>query len=387
MMSSNKRSISIFGLLYTYYIGLLPVLMIYKLPFVNFGLGVLLALIFLPYVFFSAFNKTNNKFFSIQSFLIVLFLLYYAYCVSSDFNVSTLLIVVAIHVLFAPKSLYFVKFLKIVKGCVLISSVIIIFQWLIYTLFGVFIPFIIDDYILEAFKGTSGMSEESAGFYRISGLFLEPSHYSKYAIVGLAFFLFESTLNKRVFMKAIIVTIGILLSTSGIGLVGALGIWAYYFVFKDNLIVKQKSKIARVFYLLILGSFILLTLFYASNSFHHSVIRILGLSDDYNAIEGRTLYSESYLALLGDSDWLLGIGTFEVEKYLVGYVTLLLHSGIVGLSLIIITSIAFLFNNRTAIKLNIIFFVILLFYSNIVGGLYLLFYFVMFNNKYIYEKK
>ena len=386
MKTSNRaQSRNAIGELYTLFIGLLPLLMMYKFPFVNFGMGVLLALAFLPYVFLCVFNK-GCEISSWKSILTICFFSYYCYSISADFNSLVLYIVTAIHVLVAPKSLYFDRLMRIVEKFALIASIVIIFQFFLYSLFGIFFPFVWDAYVLDSLKGAGGLFEESSGFARMSGLFLEPSHYSKYALVALTFYLFENKINRRVLRNTIIITIGIICSTSGMGIVGALGIWGYYIVMKDNYVIKNKSKLSKILFLAFFGTILLSILYFGSTGFHHSISRIIGTSDDYNAIEGRTLYSEMYLTELSGSNLVYGLKYFELENYVVGYVKILVYSGVVGLALLILSSASFWPNNKTSVKINILMFIVLLFFSNIVGGLNLLFYYMIFNNYYLYEK-
>lgn len=386
MMTSNREQTrSLIGNLYAIFIGVLPLLMMYKLPFVNFGMGVLLALAFLPYVLSCVYNK-KGQIITFRCFITIFFFSYYCYSVASDFNSLVLYAVSAVHIVMAPKSLYFDRLIRIVEKFALFSSVVLIFQFFLYSLFGIFIPFVWDAYVLDSLKGAGDLFEESSGFARMSGLFLEPSHYSKYALVALTFYLFENKINKRVLRNTIIITIGIICSTSGMGIVGAIGIWGYYIVMKDNYVLKSKSRLSKIIYLTLFGTILLSILYFGSTGFQHSISRIIGTSDDYNAIEGRTLYSEIYLTELNDTNLVFGNKYFELENYVVGYVKILVYSGVVGLALLIMSLVSFLPNNKTSVKINILMFIVLLFFSNIVGGLNLLFYYVIFNNKYIYEK-
>lgn len=375
----RKKDRNILRDLYALFLGLLPWIMIYKFPFGNFSIVVLLSFLFLPYVLLSLTRK-QSKVLSFRALFILIFFLYYGYSLSNDFKTMVLLAIVAIHVIAAPKSLNFDKFVSVVQTFALVSSIAIILQVLLYTLTGYMFPLIWNDMVSEVYKETTGFVVESKNFVRFSGFFFEPSAYSKYALVGLSFLLFDGAINRKKIKKAVAITLGIVASTSSMGIIGAVGFWSYYIIVKDNYVFKNKSKIAKIVYLCILGTIILGALFTVSHGFQQSVLRVIGASsDNYDAINGRTGYSEIYLTQLSGSSFLYGLNYMEFDNYVVGYVKIMMFSGLIGLILLIFSCIACLLKNRPAVKINIIVYIVLLFFAEIVGAMSLLFYFVMFN--------
>lgn len=65
-------------------------------------------------------------------------------------------------------------------------------------------------------------------FYRPYGFFLEPAHYSQYALIALALVMFRWKLRASSVLLAALLTLGIVLSTSGQGLLISATLWVVY---------------------------------------------------------------------------------------------------------------------------------------------------------------
>lgn len=367
---------------YAISVGLLPFLMVYKLPFISFGLGVLLSIVFLPYVFV---KLLKGQWFHKRLILPVLFLVYYAYAVSDSFNNSLLCLIALIHIVASSSSLDYKKFAAVIKSWSLISSLILLFQWLIYHTLGVFVSFIWDEYMLDGFQGVKGIVE-GGSVARISSVFAEPSHFSKYALIGLSFILFEDSLTKKQLVKSAIISLAILLSTSGIGVVGVVVLWSAYYLYNNTNNFRKRNLFINIIFLII-GGGVVLYILYNYTDVGFSINRIIGSQDGYNAIEGRTVYSEMYLTYLVDGKEIYGLGFFEFDYYVVGYVKILMYSGYLGLSLLILASLCFMSKISLMVNINIVFFIVFLFFANIAGGMNFLFYFILFNSLYVQKKR
>ena len=121
--------------------------------------------------------------------------------------------------------------------------------------------------------------------YRPTSLFSEPAHYSSYVILGIVASLFYGK-ERKDFNRALLLTIGILFSTSGQGIVYALIIWLIWLLPRRES-SDLKQVLARLFFLAI-GIWLLYS-FFNSATGTFILERILGNKHQGNAIEGRSL--------------------------------------------------------------------------------------------------
>ena len=84
------------------------------------------------------------------------------------------------------------------------------------------------------------------GMFRPCGIFLEPAHMAEYCIIGLAISLFEDNKNNII---SILISIGIIFTTSGIGIALVVCVWIYKAI-RDR---KSGNSILRLHTIVILG--------------------------------------------------------------------------------------------------------------------------------------
>ena len=178
--------------------------------------------------------------------------------------------------------------------------------------------------------------------YRPSAFFLEPAHFSQYCSIGLTYSLWKS--KKLLNWTSIAITLGIIITTSGLGLLCIILMWGTkLYINGDSLTRKRLMKLVGVSLLItvILGS-----LFVFSDSFQRSVLRITNASDGFNsAIMGR-LWSVAYLESFSEKELLFGMGYKNIPTYyfngtlayvyMTGLVQLFYCEGILGGSIFII---------------------------------------------------
>ena len=165
--------------------------------------------------------------------------------------------------------------------------------------------------------GMIGVTGSLLSFYRPSAFFLEPSHFAIYCIPVIVTTLFSQTGDERSErLIALFVSIGILFSTSGMGIGMVVICWAVYLGFfygqngKVRTIQLKKLFSRRSIALMLLFLLILAILYITVPIFQKSVARIFfseraaGLS----AIEGRTATGLRSLGMLQGIRTLIGFG-------------------------------------------------------------------------------
>lgn len=230
---------------------------------------------------------------------------------------------------------------KNIENIAIFMSIVIILQYIFYYIFHTTIT--VDRSFLLPFKNfftdgvisyinVSGMI--SNGMFRPSAFFLEPAHFSQFCSIGLASLLIreESIINR----KAILVTLGMILTTSGIGILTVIMLWGYVLVLNN-----QKLSV-KVLTRIIIGLGVLLSIlvvfFLTSSAFRMAVLRITTeYAGHSSAIEGR-LWSRTFLEdLSGRAKWFgtgfRNIPVYGSEKttyYMTGIIELLYCQGIIG---------------------------------------------------------
>lgn len=233
---------------------------------------------------------------------------------------------------------------KNVEKIAIIMSFVVVGQYIFYYVFHTTIT--VDRSFLLPLKSlftndvvyylsVSGML--SHGMFRPSAFFLEPSHFSQFCSIGLASLLIRK--DNIINPKAIFVTIGIILTTSGIGILTVIMLWGYVLVMND----RKLSK--KVLIRIITGAFFLSLMFVVfymtSSAFRLAILRITTEYSGYSsAIEGR-LWSRSLLEELSGTEKWFGTGfrnipVYGVNKiayYMTGIVELFYCQGIIGASI------------------------------------------------------
>ena len=123
----------------------------------------------------------------------------------------------------------------------------IIVQSICYYLFGFHLQLVATSLLLEeshiwvklAETGIIGVTGTPSAFYRPSAFFLEPSHMFLYFVPNLFLLLLTPEMNWTKRISAVIVSAGLLLSTSGMGIAFVVGAWLLQLGFsngKENLL-------------------------------------------------------------------------------------------------------------------------------------------------------
>lgn len=148
----------------------------------------------------------------------------------------------------------------VIKVCI-IASFFLIVQQIAYNIFNIYIK----GYIPSMNLYTAMYSSESyhqlilENMYRPSAFFLEPAHCARYCIIGLIFLL-DDVKNRRNLLKILLICLGIVLTTSGQGIM-LLVVYSVFFLLEySKKITKNQLCFMIVIICLFFAIFIILNL-------------------------------------------------------------------------------------------------------------------------------
>lgn len=143
-------------------------------------------------------------------------------------------------------------------------------------------------------------------FFRPSAFFIEPAHFGKYCVFAVIACLYNR--KKRM---AFFISIAIILSTSGIGIVTTTLVWfVHIFMIEKKISSERLIKIIMVILAFMSGSVIA---YCYIPFFRNTIIRLIGTYEGYNAIRGR-LWSWEFVKKLEGYSRLIGVGYRNFEK-------------------------------------------------------------------------
>ena len=233
-----------------------------------------------------------------------------------------------------------------------IASLLIILQTILFNLFGYHLRLIPTDLLLDGSemwlnRAITGLKAEGE-MYRPSGIFLEPSHLFLYVLPLLSMLILLPGFNPRRREEAILLSAGLLLSTSGLGIIVVVFLWALFWtLFQDNDAGKMNFKnffTVRTGRIIICGILLVLICCSIVPIVDEAVGRFLPNANGYNsAIDGRTERAESFL--MQESNYpeetseevnrIFGVGESfrEINFNMAGFHATLYKFGFIGLIL------------------------------------------------------
>lgn len=359
---------------YALLLALLPVIMMYRVPGIGMGVSTVLIAVSMLYagvVLLVNFGKIDWR-------VILPIVVYFVYVLTkSDVQNMLLCVAIIVHLMAISTGAVDSAFSrKVIETVSMIAAIGIILQVFMYYVGGVHIRMINPNMILDSMDVyenaiRTGYSQLDR-MYRPSAFFLEPSHFSTYCVIGLGSLLFKKKVDYK---KALLVTVGILLTTSGMGFVLVFAMWAWWFLTRNER-VRLSNRIIKfvpLIVLLLVAVFVL-----AQTSYFGSIIRrFLGTSEGgYNAIWGRTLWWEQYFGELSTNDLVFGQGIGALpEVYFTGFMTQLYAYGSIGVGLLAWFLVNMLFKSRQLPRTHIIMYMGLFFVSNLTGFIPMIFHF------------
>jgi hypothetical protein len=359
--------------LYTVVIALLPAIAHFVVPFTSYGWATIVLGLFAPYAMFCFFKKPHI---TLAAFFIIVLIAYNIARSYTSGRAVFLQIIVLIHVLAAfSNSLDVRLFRKTLEVVAVFSAVIVIGQSILY--YGLHIKsqlliksLLIPDnryYVDKAVKAIS---------FRPRAFFLEPSHYAQYCITGILSLLFpERDCTDRNNLKlAIISSIGIVLTRSGMGLVMCFGAFGWYALFSNK---KDRSRLLKTIGLITL--FILVIIILMQIPLVNGIVQRIIATDDsgYNAIDGRLIFWDRYIGHMTPDEMVYGLGKSidtVTSDYMTGLMSTIYQFGVVGvvLNAIVILLLAFHGKHNVTICSGIVF-VALFCFANVTGFIRMIF--------------
>jgi hypothetical protein len=388
-----------------FFLALSPILQHYKGPFVNAGFSILI--FFFPFVLLRLLNRMRG--FKIASpsvvAVLIMFSLYKVVDHGPDFYKFAHGMVIIIYYLAAALGCINVKHLiKSAYYVAMAASVCIIVQYICFYALGFHLQLVptslllpeCDQWILGAETGLVGITGRYYDFYRPAAFFLEPSHMFLYIFPYLFIMLLSKNTNRWRIRKALLFTLGLLLSTSGMGISVAACAWALYFGLRSgkknifrlrNIFKLRNTLILTIFLVLLVG------LYFTVPTLTQSVDRIIGSNiGGNNAISGRITLSISLIKSLTGFALLYGAAdsTSGIEFNMPGFMATMYKYGLIG----IVLSYAFYVRGLFKLKaqyfwISLVIIIVSFFSAHTHGTFYMLFYvFILLegNNTAQYER-
>ncbi|HFI0239512.1 TPA: hypothetical protein ACGPBH_001066 [Streptococcus suis] len=375
--------------LYTWALVLLPLVSIYGISEINLDFGTLALLLLLPFVI----NEQGKIVF--EKRIVFPWLLYAIYIVISlyfptIFGKETYLTngslyvrafknIIYIFILMLSTSRgiinkdYFVQiYLKVTKIC----TYYIFIQVVLYYTIRFNLPGYINMMLVAEGYGER-LDVTSFSLFRPTSLFYEPAHFFEYVIIGVIIYLFRyKVTSKNDIFNAIFLALGIVLSTSGMGILTIAGIFGFWLLQQLSL-----TKFIRVrkemFFLIVIG--LIAVAFFLQSGFGQSVLsRLFSTGTNYSALDGRTEIYERIFSF--DTGRVLvgsGYGNVLEHYFYPSWAFNLWCTGIIGSSIIVILYLRAYFQSRVTIaKIIVLVNFMLCFVSTLFMGKNLLLYFL-----------
>lgn len=380
-MSDTINRKSIINNIFSIGIAVLPFLYILNFSFLGFEFDRLYYLAFALLVMAYA---ILNKSFQVSEILFLFIIVYCGYVTwnSIFFSSCGLIGIATIWLVFLFGILggktYIIDFeltKKTIIGLSVVASLIIIVQTILYYTLHYYWSVIplswFKPELQEGYASLKYSQTSVIGLFRPSAFFLEPSHFSQYSLVGLAFCLFDNTLPSV--KKAVIIALGLVLSTSGIGIVYGAVLFVIFF-FATGVLNKKNLKY------LALGCTVIIIVYF--------ILAKIGVVDLLKIRFASTGRNSGILGRLGDlkyvfhdfsfRDFLIGrgygIAMTNESNFLPAFFRWIHQLGLIGVGLLgIITTIIW---NKTDYcgKIIILVFILLSIMASVSVPAYLFFY-------------
>jgi hypothetical protein len=355
--------------MYTYILALLPLLANYKLFALDSNrmitIGLFLIIILIPLEFGFAISKPKRIKLNL---LFIIFCIYFLF--RADFTVYYIAYVTSFFWGICgglSNLLDREKHRKIIIYVSLFAACSVILQTIVHKLAGIHIPMNIpglissEEYqslILTAMDSTTQL-------YRPSAFFLEPAHFCQYTVVGLVLLIDHEKQYKYFFIYEIIISIGMILTTSGMGIVLMLGAWGWKFLKQCSL-----SKIAMQRTLIGIMAAMLTILIASDFPIVQKIWSRINGSSGYNAIGGRIFAAYWLFPTMTERQWLMGVGySNRPDYYMTGFIQFIYCLGIIGLTLFITSFFYGYFRKTQDAKIITIVYIALMFISSNVSSI------------------
>lgn len=296
-------------------LALAPLLQHYKGIVQNAGFTVLLLIT--PILFLRTFYKLKGGLINKKCFfaIIPLIIFYFYTILIRDFNVMRLgyvLLLSWIFICVSNGSINISYFFKCATKIAILATIAIIIQFIAHNILGRTIDFRPLSLLVtqQNIWVRNSVNFGVAGYmFRPSGFFLEPSHFFLYSFPIITVLLLSVNRDKTNLRTALFISLGLLLTTSGMGIAVLAGLWTLYFlVYKkaNDYTLNNILKIISVRSVVIVLLLIIVFFFaYQSIPFIQSAVdRVFYEDETNNAIEGRVRLVKDYVSsITGRAVW------------------------------------------------------------------------------------
>ncbi|MBQ7145191.1 MAG: hypothetical protein IJR95_00270 [Lachnospiraceae bacterium] len=345
--------------LFAFLLAVAPLLFNYKGPFMNAGISVLILLFPFELLLILRRDVISPRILMLMMPL----LLYWGFKIIDHgtdlYEISQIAIYIVLFFCFAALCVEPKLILKAMTFVACAACVLILIQYICYYLFSFHLQLVptrlltsgSSQWIQLVQTGRISVTGRRMAFYRPSAFFLEPSHMFVYLSVPLVYHVLSTDFG-RTWKKAVLLSVGMLLSTSGMGILMTAVVWLL-FLGKQG---REDHRFSLNNYLkpgnlLILGGFLLLGLglFFGTEFFRRSIMRIFSSGDDYrNAISGRLDSALEMFKSFSVKDWIIGVSDHydDVEFHMTAFNATLYKYGLIG------TILSYLFYIRCLFQLK-----------------------------------
>lgn len=371
-------------------LALAPLLQHYKGIVENAGFTVLLLIT--PILFLRTFEMFRKSAVNRRClFAVVPLIIFFFYTVLiRDFNVMRLgyvLLLTWIFICVAGGCINISLFFKYATWVALLATAAIVIQYLFHYVLGRTIDFrplslLVSQNVIWV---RTASSYGAAGLmYRPSGFFLEPSHFFLYTFPLVTVLLLSPNKTKKDFRHSMLISLGLLLSTSGMGIAFVVGIWMIYLLIYRGVNYTGLSAFRQVkvrnIAILVLFVALVFVAYQFIPFFQNSVDRVFTEDETTNAIDGRVRLAENFArGISGRAVWfgtpnVIGDLDFNVSGFFATYIKF----GVLGLLF------SYWFYLRGVFKLKRAYFwmtliiVVVSYFSAHTHGTFYMLYFVLF---------
>lgn len=302
-------------------IALIPILFSYK-QFFSISPTYLMLILCTP---FALLRLGNRKLISVKNLgWIAAYLLYCM--VSHGIGISEIIVTMLflIYALAANNGVFDEK--PIWKSIVVISCIAtvgILLQIICYYLLGTRLFLcptgLMEQSVWEMYGVETSGGALSSALFRPASFFLEPSMFAQYVVLAVMYLRLSKTRDKKSFRTtALFLSVGVVASTSGIGIASLIVVWllSYWIEIVEN--KKLLKGLAGVLAFVI----VFFVAYLVSDSLRESILRVFGLGEtsNYNAFAGRTGgVVFMFEALKGKPELWYGTGEYIVRWYTWGF--------------------------------------------------------------------
>ena len=327
--------------MYYMLIALIPVFTMYKVPFIGISMASIIFMITGSYVILGYSYRIN----SYKLTLILLWGLYYLWVITKSemaSQITSVFMILHLFEIMRRKDSHDIL-RRTVESVSVLAFFVVSIQYFFHLITGFHIPMIFMPFCTDSVKATysdliiSGFSPISM-MYRPSAFFLEPSHYTQYCIFGLLSCMCREKTRVN-FRNAVIITAGIIITTSGMGIALSFSLWIWKYIFD------QKTPITKRLKQTIIASFgmgVVFAVLMLIPNFSRAIIRIFDTKSSIGSITGRTLAWKVVFEgkELTDLVWGYGDAALTQKYYLTGLMKVLYSYGVIGFCLLIVAIIA-----------------------------------------------